>query len=70
MNPMRAIALIAVGSVLMTIGSALGLVSGSHPLFVCMTGVVGVTCLAVAMYLYRQLSGPSNNDNPPLEDQQ
>ncbi|NGX09960.1 membrane protein [Mycobacteroides franklinii] len=63
LNPMRPVALIAVGSVLMIIGSVVGLVSGSHLLFVCMTGVVGVTCLAVAMYLYRQLSGPPKNHN-------
>lgn len=61
LNPKLPIALIAVGSVLMIIGSVVGLVSGSKLFFVGLTGAVGAMCLAISMYLYRQL--PSGNDN-------
>ncbi|PVA58993.1 Uncharacterised protein [Mycobacteroides abscessus subsp. massiliense] len=59
LNPKLPIALIAVGSVLMIVASVVGLISGSNLLFVCGTGVVGVMCLAISMYLYRKL--PSGN---------
>lgn len=61
LNPKLPTALIAVGSVLMIIGSVVGLVSGSKLFFVGLTGAVGAMCLAISMCLYRQL--PSGNDN-------
>ncbi|QDF72292.1 hypothetical protein FJK96_20405 [Mycobacteroides chelonae] len=61
LNPKLPIALIAVGSVLMIVASVVGLVSGSNLLFVCATGVVGAMCLAISIYLYRQL--PSGKDS-------
>ncbi|WP_079609408.1 hypothetical protein, partial [Mycobacteroides abscessus] len=42
------------------IGSIVGFVSGSQLLLVCMTAAVGITCLVVAIYLYRQLTASSN----------
>ncbi|SHS37090.1 Uncharacterised protein [Mycobacteroides abscessus subsp. abscessus] len=59
-NPRMPVALIAVGATLMIIGSIVGFVSGSQLLLVCMTAAVGITCLVVAIYLYRQLSASSN----------
>ncbi len=62
-KPRLPIALIGVGSVLMITGSIVGLVSGSPFLLVGMTGFVGAMCLAISMYLYRQLDGPPSDDS-------
>lgn len=62
-NPRVPVVLIAVGSVLMITASIVGLVSGSNLLSVCTTGAVGAMCLAISLYLYRQLTGSSNNEN-------
>lgn len=62
-NPRLPVALIAIGSVLMIIGSVVGLVSGSKLFFVGLTGAVGAMCLAIAIGLYRQSGRRPEDDD-------
>lgn len=61
-NPRLPAVLIAVGSVLMIVGSVVGLASGSKLFFVGLTGAVGAMCLAIAIGLYRRSARPPVDD--------
>jgi pilus assembly protein TadC len=48
------VALLAVGSVMLIVGSVVGAVSGTSLVWVCVEGLVGVYSLSLAIYLFRK----------------